>query len=618
MCGISGVISFNENYFLDQDKFKSSADFLKFRGPDQEGYFIQEDKLPKVYFAHKRLSIIDLSENGRQPMKSVSGRTIIVFNGEIYNYKELKQYIDSSRLNSNSDTEIIIALYEKFGIEKTLDLLEGMFAFALYDKVKNDFILARDRFGEKPLFYSLDANTLAFSSDIRSFKYYSKKLTLDTYSLGYYFQEMSSPEGKSIWNEVKKLKAAHFIRFSHEQFKIENFWELHYNKKGDYALPDIIDKGDELIQKSVSKRLVADVPVGCFLSGGVDSGLITAIAAQQSSNRINTFSVGFDYEAFNELPYAKKVAEKYNTIHHEIVMQPYNMDIIDALIDEYGEPFADSSMIPSYYISKFAGEQMKVVMGGDGGDEIFAGYNTYKQGYRMQKLQQEWSWLLPFIRQIVNKNGASKISRLRNILEQNPSVIAKELYRSMGFNTVQMFELFNGNKVVCNSMEEEYLKIIEESDKYCNTTFDKLLYGSIKTRLVNDYLVKVDRASMFNSLEVRVPFLERNLVEYFATVKWNDIMKDNQPKYIIKEIAKRYIPHENIFRKKQGFGIPLVEWFRTDLKKHLEEVLFESKQNLVDINYSFLRKIFDEHQKGIDHSHRLYIAYVFHKWALKN
>lgn len=617
MCGISGVVSFNNNYSLEHNKFKSSAEFLKFRGPDQEGFFVSDDGIPKVYLAHKRLSIIDLSESGRQPMQSVSGNSIITFNGEIFNYKELTKLLGGKRLNSSSDTEVILELFEKFGIEKMLDLIEGMFAFVIYDIENKAFYLARDRFGKKPLYYSKINDTITFSSDIRSFNILLDNLTIDEHSLGYYFQEMSTPEGRTIWQEVKKLPAANYIHFSAKEFSINTYWTLNYSVKNNDSIDQIIDNGDLLIQEAVKKRLVADVPVGCFLSGGIDSGLVTAIAAQHSSERINTFSIGFDYQPFNELPYAKKVANKYNTHHHEVILQPRNMEVMDALIDEFGEPFADSSMIPTYYISKFAGEHMKVVLGGDGGDEIFAGYNTYKQGYRMQRLQQ-LNWLLPILKLITSQKGRSKFAMLRKTLEHNPELIAKELYRNMGYTNDQIKSLFNGNRTIVNAMTKEYVDTILTSNQFCNTVFDKLLYGSIKTRLVNDYLVKVDRASMYNSLEVRVPFLERNLVEYMATVKWQDVMRNKQPKYLLKEIAKRYIPHENIYRKKQGFGIPLIEWFRKDLKKYLEEVLFDTQQNFVDINYGYLRKIFDEHQNGIDHSHRLYIAYVFHKWALKN
>jgi asparagine synthase (glutamine-hydrolysing) len=617
MCGIAGIIDFGNKFQLDESLLRQMAEPLKFRGPDQEGYTFQNEKDFSFGLAHKRLSIIDLSESGRQPMWSKDGKVVIVFNGEIYNYKEIKKELEiiGQVFISNSDTEAIIYAYQYWGISKTVEKLEGMFAFVIVDLEEQTTFIARDRFGEKPLYYHLDKQFLAFSSDIRSFKTLKINQTIDLHALGYFFSEMSTPVANSIYEEVKKLPPSNFIEFNKNNFKIEEYWKLNYKEKTNLSLQESIAESENLIEKAVQKTLLSDVPVGCFLSGGLDSSLISLFAAKNYDSKINTFSVGFEYESFNELPYARAISKQIGSKHNEIILNPNDLGIVDSLLKEYGEPFADSSAIPTYYVSHFAGKSVKVVLGGDGGDEVFAGYRTYNQGLRMQ----EWynrNWLKLPLNLISKLPNAQKANYLSGVMKKDVSVLASALYRNMGFSQLALKELLN-EELFYTAPKKEHESIVYNALKMDDDVFDVLLNASMKTRLVNDYLVKTDRATMFNSLELRTPFIDKTLVEFANSLPFDYLMHGGVNKYITKKISEKYFTKELIYREKQGFGIPIGEWIREGWKKHFEEIIFE-KQDVIPLNYKYVEKIWNEHlslQK--DHTHRLWCLYVFHKW-IKN
>lgn len=615
MCGIAGFVFFDDNKGIDTDGLQRFADCLKYRGPDEEGYEIGRAASYTLAFAHKRLSIIDLSPTGRQPMKSPSGNSIIVFNGEIYNFQTVKSKLQAAgrQFRGTSDTEVILQAYEEWGIDKTLAEIEGMFAFALFDYTTQKTFIARDRFGQKPLYYRIFGNNIAFSSDVRSFETYFTDLTLDEYALQYYFQELSTPIHNSIWQQVKKLLPGHVAEFSAKGFSVKQYWDFNFSKKVHIPLEEAIERAEHLLLQSVQRQLIADVPVSTFLSGGVDSSLITAMAAKLYNRKLSTFSVGFKYEEYNELPYANVVAEQYQTDHHQIVIEPDVIDIAANLINEYGEPFADSSMIPSYYLSKFAAQHSKVILGGDGGDELFAGYNSHNQAARME----EWyakKYLHPAFWLGSKLKLHPKFAYLNGIAQQDVSTVASALYRSMGFNSNNMNELFG--KRFTHAMEKEYEKAIADAQKVAPTIFDQILYGSNKTRLVNDYIPKVDRASMYASLEVRSPFLDKDLVEFTSTLPYTQLLHGGVNKYITKKIAEKYVPHHILYRKKMGFAIPVGEWFKNDLKPQLYDVVLGQKQTLVDINYTYVEKIIKQHLSGeANHKDKLWTLYVFHIWC---
>ena len=456
MCGIAGVVTFNKSIKITTQLLKKISYPNKYRGPDNYGTYIKSSNDFSLGFSHNRLSIIDLSDNASQPMQSLSRRYVITFNGEIYNYKALKKTLtlQGATFKTNSDTEVLLNAVEKWGIDNCLERIDGMFAFAIFDLEKKKIILARDRFGEKPLYYSISNNFISFSSDIRSFNHLPINKTINNHSLGYYLSEMCTPIENTIWNEINKVPPSNYISLSKNNSLIQQYWNLDYRRKVPLSIDDIIIKSEELIEKSVKKQLTSDVDVGCFLSGGVDSSLITYYASKLYSKKLKTFSVGFKDQKFNELPFAKIVSDKLNTDHYEIMIDIKALSPINDLIEEYGEPFADVSAIPTYYITNFAGKHVKVALGGDGGDELFGGYNTYSQAWRMQQWKN-----FKLLHKLINTSfkifSSKKINYLNGIISNDSFTIGSSLFRSIGFLSKEVLELTN-NINISSSLENDF------------------------------------------------------------------------------------------------------------------------------------------------------------------
>jgi asparagine synthase (glutamine-hydrolysing) len=617
MCGIAGIIDFGNTLKVDETTLRNMAHSLQYRGPDQEGYALQNDDHFSFGLAHKRLSILDLSDAGRQPMWNAEKNCVIAFNGEIYNFPSLKSRLEKegAAFSTSSDTEVILVAYHYWGIEKMLHELEGMFAFTLVDLKRQTVYVARDRFGEKPLYYHSKNNFFAFSSDIRSFHSLGISREIDLHALGYFFSEMSTPIDSSIYSEIKKIPPANYIQLTKKGIELKEYWNLNYKEKTKLNIQEAVDQTEVLLEKAVQKTLLSDVPVGCFLSGGLDSSLVSLYAAKNYSTQLKTFSVGFEYESFNELPYARAISKQIGSEHNEIVLNPDDLSIVDELLKEYGEPFADSSAIPTYYVSKFAGKEVKVALGGDAGDEVFAGYRTYNQGLRMQQWYNKRYLHLP-LTALKNLIRSEKATYLAGVMKKEPATLASALYRNMGFSQGDLKELLN-DKLFFEAPKLEHEQAILKALDQTDDVFDVLLHSSIKTRLVNDYLVKTDRATMFNSLELRTPFLDKELIEFCNSLPYDYIMCGGENKYITKKIAEKHFSRELIYREKQGFGIPIGHWMKNVWKNQFEEVVFE-KQAVIPLNYAYIEKIWREHLSNKkDHSHRLWIVYVFHKW-IKN
>jgi asparagine synthase (glutamine-hydrolysing) len=617
MCGIAGIIDFQNHFQIDLSLLQKMASSLQFRGPDHEGFAVQQHPDFQFGLAHKRLSIIDISNQGSQPMWSADNSVVIVFNGEIYNYVTLKATLqkEGRSFSTHSDTEVLLVAYQHWGIEQLMERIEGMFAFVLLDTRRQECFIVRDRFGEKPLYYYRKENSLVFSSDIRSFKALGIPTTIDHVALGYYFSELATPKDRSVFQEIKKVPSAHFIHFKKDHFEVKPYWFHTYKNKSNLSLIEAIDQTETLLNNAVQKALVSDVPVGCFLSGGVDSSLISWYAARNYGSQISTFSVGFTYEAFNELPYARAVAKIIGSKHHEIVLNPNDLTIVNALLEEYGEPFADSSAIPTYYVAKHAAAQVKVVLGGDGGDEIFGGYRTYNQGYRMQQWANSPFLKLP-LKIATAWTKHPKAQYLLGILQQDVPTLASALYRNMGFSSSELKKLLHDEEF-CNAPAHVHQQAISEALLRCDDVFDTLLHASINTRLVNDYLVKTDRATMFNSLELRTPFLDKSLVEFTSTLPYHYMMHKGINKYILKKIAEKYFSKAFIYRKKQGFGIPIGQWMRKEWKQAAKEVILQPNK-LITFDEAYIKKIWDAHQEGqADYSHRLWALYVWNTWSEK-
>ena len=613
MCGISGIINIKPE--VSADNFLSASRSVHAnRGPDYFDHWSNDTHL----LTHSRLKIIDLSDKANQPMTSKSGNSTIVFNGEIYNYKTLAKSLNLS-LQTESDTEVVLEAIEKWGIEQTLAKLNGMFAFCYVNSSSGQVILARDRFGQKPLYYLQQDSMLIFSSDIRVISQSFKgKLTIDYDTVDYYLSELSSPQPKTIWQEVKQLEPAHFIDFKSDtgELDIHPYWILTTQTQKTDPEQDILDQVEHQLNESILKRSQSDVPLGCFLSGGVDSGLVVSMLAQQSSTPVKTFTVGFDSDGFNELKDARLIAERYQTEHTELKIDLDIKHDIEQILGEFGEPFADSSAIPTYYISKEIRNHVTVALSGDGGDELFGGYLDYGQAYEADSFTRKYKHKL--FREIGghgSKISARFSNRFRNwgtALAYTKIPDALKLYRQMGFHPTEedYFNLNRGYTVL-------QLHKIWQSN-FSDDLTNHLALASLKTRLLNDYLVKVDRTSMANSLEVRSPFMDHELAQLAfsipASVKHNNF----QLKYLLKQLGKKHMYTDIFNRKKRGFEIPIKHW----LKHELFDFAYNHIQDLINrqdfVNKSALG-LLNQHKKGtFDHTHRIWALICLEIWLKQN
>lgn len=619
MCGIVGYISF-QGERLAEEAIPAFMDPLKFRGPDHQAHKRIEEGDIALFFGHTRLSIIDLSPDGNQPKESPSGRSWVTFNGEIYNFQELKKELVElgHTFYSKSDTEVILVGYEAWGMEKLVKKMDGMFALGLYDRQEKKLFLARDRFGKKPMYYHWDAahKSLTFGSDIRSFDGLKKNWTLNLRALGYYFAELSTPMQESIWNEIQKLPPASYAEVSPSGIEVHSYWDLDYSQKLSLPREEILAETDRLLAQAVIKRKVADVNVCSFLSGGIDSSLVAALLAVHSDKPIDTFSIGFSEQKFNELPYAKAVADKYGTKHHEIILQPDDFSIVEQLIEEFGEPFADSSMIPTYYVSKAVSNTEKVALSGDGGDEIFGGYYVYHFANDIDQMGA-WAPLEPVAKGLATLTKNQRFAFLASVFAAKKKDKVELLNRHMGFSDQELASLL-GQPQFFEARRSEHGRLWQQYGAAYPKVIDQVLATSLRTRLVNDYLVKVDRSSMFSSLEVRSPFLDKDLAAFAAQIPGDQLIHKRISKSILKDLARKYLPHELIDRPKQGFAIPVGEWFKKELKEEIREVILGGKQKMIDLNYEFIEELIGQHQLGEkEHPHKIWALYVFHKWAQK-
>ena len=546
MCGIAGEVDFKGTIKPTENRAILLSKPLRYRGPDSHGYFIffAENEI-SLLLCHTRLSIIDLSEASNQPMKSLSNNSIICFNGEIYNYLELRRELKSVGIEfkTESDTEVLLNGFEYWGIENLLQKVDGMFAFAIYSFNLKKLYIARDRLGKKPLYYYLLNNRLIFSSDIRSFEQLGLNLTIDLFSLEYYFQELSTPELNSIYKEINKVPCASYLCLDANQLTLKKFTSDSYSPKINSNRKVIVDNVETLLSNAISKRLIADVNVGAFLSAGIDSSLIVAIAASQLSSKLNTYTVGYlDYDK-NEISGARLTALRYKTNHHEHIVNLNDLSLLDGLTEEFGEPFADSSMIPSYLICKAASNSEKVMLSGDGGDEIFGGYYDYYQQYRLQ--QYDKIKFASLLWRCLPKNIKNKrIQLLKELDYLSKLEKPQRLHRNMGFTAseVSRLQLKSENST---SADSEFKRIWNLYGIYEND-LDNIMATSMHTRLINDYLVKIDRSSMYASLEVRSPFLDKQLFDYVSKLKSNELLKKGETKSLLKELGVVIEP--NLFK----------------------------------------------------------------------
>jgi len=621
MCGITGII--NKQAPANLSELKAMCDRLHLRGPDAEGTWVNGH----IGLGHRRLSVIDL-ETGGQPMLTADQNLVLVFNGEIYNFKDIRSELKKLKhnFNSNSDTEVILKGYQEYGIKGLLQRLEGMFAFALYDRSIDEVFIARDKFGEKPLYYIEKDEGLYFASELKALESQFNPKAIDKKGLNFFLSLSYIPAPHTIYQEVKKLPAAHYIHYQKGQaIRFHRYYDLQESIADQPVQTDFKAACETLrtqLKASVEKRMVSDVPLGAFLSGGIDSSIIAALMAEISDTPINTFSIGFKEKSYDESERAQIVADKIKS-NHTVHFLDYKdvVSIVDDIVLHYDEPFGDSSALPSYYVAKLAREKVTVALTGDCADELFGGYEKYLGQFYISRFQK-WPKL---VQQMVK--GAVTITphnRLTNSLLRRAKKVLKNVDHSefdihynlmcLGFNDQER------RTVLKNGYHQE---IKEEIAKVYNSyqssePLDKGFYTDLHFVLEGDMLAKVDRVCMKNSLEARVPFLDSKLVEFAYRLPVQFKIKGNNKKYILKETFKDILPAETIQYRKKGFGVPVDYWFRNELKEELLDLLSKERIEKQGIfNYEIIKRLLDEHLSGKEnHKGNLWNLFVFQKWYL--
>ena len=620
MCGFSGFIGYSK-LDIDEVKLVSSSmnDKLHHRGPNDSGIWCNADE--QVALAHKRLSIQDLSSAGHQPMVSPSGRFIIAYNGEIYNHLILRKNLKSEKFKGDSDTETLLVAIENWGIEKALNMANGMFAFALWDRKQRQLILVRDRIGEKPLYYGWQDNTFLFGSELKALKQHpSFKAEINRDAIPLLLRHNYIPAPYSIYKGVYKLEPGCILRISlaEPSPKINTYWSATdmaisgIKNQFSGTANDAVNRLEKLAMDSVSQQMMSDVPLGALLSGGVDSSTVVALMQAKSDRPVKTFSIGFNESEYNEAVYAKKVANYLGTDHTEMYVQPEDaIAVIPEIPELYCEPFSDSSQIPTFLISKLASQQVTVSLTGDAGDELFCGYNRYQM---TDKLWNKLSMLPVPLRSLLG-NGINSISpqvwnKLAGYIPgtKNVNNIGDKLHKGAGvLASRSVEELYLGlvsahrdpAKLVIGAKEPATLLLGNTPDLIGLSDIQRMMALDLMTYLPDDILVKVDRAAMGVSLETRVPFLDHRIVEFAWSLPQSIKLMDGQTKWPLRQVLYRHVPKELIERPKMGFGIPLDKWLRGPLRDWTESLLGEGRLRQEGFfQTELIRKLWSEHLSG--------------------
>ena len=621
MCGIAGYIDlWDAGEARDVEERAAILDrmcrIITHRGPDDQGVMLK----PGVALGMRRLSIIDLA-GGHQPISGEDGSVTIVFNGEIYNFLELKPQLEARghRFITHSDTEAIVHAYEEFGPE-CLQHLRGMFAFAIWDEKARRLFIARDRAGKKPLYYTTTPKgTLVFGSELKALLEHPDVIRdLDVEALDAYITLGYVPDPLSIFRHIHKLPPGHYLTFSAGDVSVKQYWDFDLQNDRSLSEKDCLEELRALLDESVRLRLISDVPLGAFLSGGIDSSTVVAMMARHMGQPVKTFSIGFHEDSYSELKYARLTAEKFATDHHEFFVTPDICSIVDELVWHFDEPFADSSAIPTYMVSKLAREHVTVILSGDGGDELFAGYTRYvvdrkREGFGLlprplrERVMRPLSQHLPHAtwgRNYLHNVSLDPISRYLDSVSVFTSLNRKSLYTPEFLNKL-------GRATYVSKLFQSLVDHVDSDEP-----LDRLLYLDSKTYLPGDILTKVDRMSMAVSLEARAPLLDHKLIEFVARIPASLKLAGLETKYLLKKAVKDLVPSEILDRPKQGFGVPIQEWINQQLRSRLRETLTEPRtrqRGYIDSRY--VDVLLDEHVRGRrDHSTGLWALFMLELW----
>ena len=615
MCGIAGHIRFTEQ--PSAQHVAALVRGISHRGPDDSGLWVSPGK--DCVLGHARLSIIDLSPLGHQPMVDTETGNSLVFNGEIYNFQMLRKECEAAgeTFRSHSDTEVILALYRRHGVA-CLAKLRGMFAFALWDERHKSLFLARDRVGKKPLNYAMTQRGLIFASEIDPLAHHPElSRQMDEEALDLYLQLQYIPAPWSIYKSIRKLPPAHYAIYDHGGLLIQKYWDVSYHATFNMSEQDALDGLEEKLKEAIRLRMIADVPLGALLSGGVDSSVVVALMAGQSREPVKTYSIGFKEEAFNELPYAQMVADRCRTEHYPEIVDGAVEPLLCDIVRHYGEPYADSSAIPSFHVCRTARKHVTVVMNGDGGDELLGGYPRYW----LQQLSVTTGRLLGNLHTperlaefAVGLDKAQSVTaRLRRkwlLRVAHPELQSIIMYSAF-WNDEERALLLDRTSSLLHRWRSKWLGDVRGA---AANPIDRMLWIDNRTYLPGDLLVKMDIASMHCGLEARSPLLDHEVIEFCASLPVDLKVQGGTGKYLLKKLAERYLPKEVIYRRKMGFAIPAAHWLRGRLAPLIEEVLFDASL-MEPLNGAVIRKTVKEFgEQHKDHSSRIRALLMYGLW----
>ena len=620
MCGIAGIVR-SDGRDVEQDLIRRMCEAIRHRGPDDDGFYFRGP----VGLGMRRLSIIDLA-SGQQPIHNQDRTAWIVFNGEIYNCRELRDKLEKlgHTFYTNSDTEAIIHAYERYGADCPKHL-RGMFAFAIWDERTQELFVARDRVGKKPLLYAEINGEFVFASEFSALLLHPQiSRDIDPVALHHYFSFMCVPAPLTAYRAIRKLEPGHSLRWRKGEIKIERYWQPDFSKKIKISEEEAGERAIEILREAVRLRLISEVPLGAFLSGGIDSSAVVALMSQESSKPVKTFSIGFEEQNFSELQHARRVAEHVGADHHEFIVRPDALEVLPTLVEHYGEPYADSSAIPTYYVARETRKHVTVALNGDGGDECFAGYERYAAmglaekylklpGVLRKSLIDQAVGMLPSsdkrrsrtrdAKRFVQAASLSKVDRYLRWISVFDSDAKSDLYS----------DDFRHRTETSRSSE-----VLEPWFAMANGSgiVDAALLTDTMTYLPNDLLVKVDIATMAVSLEARSPFLDHEMIEFAASLPEKMKLRGLTTKYLLKRVLKKLLPSENLERRKMGFGVPIGHWFRGQLEPFLRETILSEKAFKRGLfKRETVRRLVDFHaNRKRDYSHQLWTLLMLELW----
>jgi asparagine synthase (glutamine-hydrolysing) len=620
MCGIVGLVR-NDGKAIDEALLSRMCNAIRHRGPDEDGFYVNGS----AGLAMRRLAIIDL-KSGQQPIHNQDRSAWIVFNGEIYNYLELREKLEKlgHKFYTNSDTEAIVHAYDQYGVDCPKHL-RGMFAFAIWNEHTQELFLARDRVGKKPLLYALVNGQLIFGSEFSALLLHPDiSRDIQPEALDYYLSFMCIPAPLTAYCAIRKLEPGHWLRWRKGEIETQRYWQPDFTKKLDIGEEEAGERTVEILRDAVKVRLMSEVPLGAFLSGGIDSSAVVALMAQESSEPVKTFSIGFEEQDFSELHHARRIAEHVGTDHHEFIVRPDAVEVLPILVEHYGEPYADSSAVPTYYVAKETRKYVTVALNGDGGDESFAGYERYIA----MGITEKYRKVPPVLRESIIRRAVdlipvspakrSKINSAKRLLEvvSRPGV-QRYMHWMSAFNE-RLKEPLYSDFFRQQTAEADATGVLGMWFKRANGIglVDALLLTDQMTYLPNDLLVKVDIATMAVSLEARSPFLDHHVIEFAASLPQKLKLRGLTSKYLLKKVLRKLLPSENLNRRKMGFGVPIGHWFRGKMQPFLREVILSDKALRRGLfKPEAVKQLVELHvRRERDYSHQLWTLLMLELW----